>query len=422
MGRAFSTADILLPRNIDMKKWAVIACDQHTGQPEYWERVEKTVGNADSTLKLIFPEVYLDEPDAAERISAIHGEMRRLLSENRFTEYKNALFYIERTLSDGTVRQGIVGAIDLEEYEYRAGGTSQVRATEAAVPERLPPRVAVRNGALLELPHAMILIDDAEKTVIEPCAEVASSSEPLYNFDLMENGGKIRGYLLPEHKIRQVFAALDSLGESKAFNERYGLENEPVLLYAVGDGNHSLAAAKEYYNLLKRENPGVDMSSHPARYALAEIVNLHSSALEFEAIHRIVKRTDPDQLLAEMKETLGLSDVPSDQKFTAIVLGQEREFYIHNPLSALTVGSVQNFLNAYKDRHSCKIDYIHGDDVVRSLSERQDCVGFLLPDMKKSELFPTVIKDWTLPRKTFSMGRARDKRYYIECRKIGKED
>lgn len=419
MNIALKPADILLPQSADMKKWAVIACDQYTGQPEYWERVETEVGAADSTLKLILPEIYLEEPDADERIAAIHGEMNRLLSEGFFSEQKDALIYIERTLADGTVRQGILGKIDLEEYDYHKGSTSQVRATEATVEQRLPARIRIRRGAALELPHILMLIDDAEKAVIEPCAALSQAS-PLYDFTLMENGGRIRAYRIPEKETARIFDGLNALSESEGFNRRYGLSGVPPLLFAVGDGNHSLAAAKEFYEQLKRENPGKDLSAHPARYALAEIVNLHSPALEFEAIQRIVKRTDPRLLLSEMTEALGLSDEPSEQRFTLVLANGEREYFIHKPTSTLSVGSVQNFLDDFGKKHACKIDYIHGADVVRKLSAREDAAGFLFPDMKKSELFPTVIQDGALPRKTFSMGHAEDKRFYVECRRIKK--
>lgn len=421
MGTSFKAADILLPKNADMEKWAVVACDQYTGQPDYWERVEKTVGNASSTLKLILPEVYLEEKDVEQRIEAIHAEMKRMLSEDMFNCCKNSLIYIERTQSDGKVRAGLIGKIDLEDYDYRKGSTSPVRATEATVAERIPPRIKVRRGAPLELPHIMILIDDEEKTVIEPCETAKKTSKPVYDFSLMENGGKICGYVLNENECERVFSALEKLGSPEAFEKRYNLADTPVLLYAMGDGNHSLATAKEYYEQLKKANPEKDLSNHPARYALVEIVNLHSPALEFEAIHRIVTGVNPNQLLSEMTEALGLSKLPSEQKFTTVINGSEEAWFIHKPTSQLTVGSVQEFLDSYIKSNGCKIDYIHGKEVVHKLSKYEQSIGFLLPDMKKSELFPTVIKDGALPRKTFSMGHAEDKRFYIECRKITEE-
>lgn len=416
MATAFKAADILLPKNIDMNKWAVVACDQYTGQPEYWKRVEDYIKDAKSTLSLILPEVYLEEKDISERIEKIHENMKNALSEGIFEEYKSSLIYVERTQSDGKVRQGIVGVIDLEEYDYRKGSTSSVRATEATVVERIPPRVKIRTGAELELPHIMILIDDEGKTVVEPCETAEKTA--VYDFDLMEKGGHIKGYVLGEKAKAGVFSALDKLNDNKAFNEKYGISGYPTLLFAMGDGNHSLATAKEYYERLKAANPDKDLSCHPARYALAEIVNLHSPALQFEAIYRIVTGVDTNKLMAEMKEKLSLSDTPSEQSFTAICNGKETKYYICKPTSQLSVGSLQDFLDGYIERNGGKIDYIHGKDVVRQLAAQDNSIGFILDDMKKSELFPTVIKDGALPRKTFSMGHAEDKRFYVECRKI----
>lgn len=418
MSTAFKAADILLPDIKDMEKWAVVACDQYTGQPDYWERVNNTVGEAPSALNLILPEVYLEEQDVDARIEKIHAAMKEALDNKLFKEYKNALIYIERTQSDGKIRKGIVGMIDLEEYDYRKGSTSAVRATEATVVERIPPRIKIRTGAPLELPHIMILIDDEKKTVIEPCSDFTADKVPVYDFELMENGGKIKGYILDEEHQARVFGALDLLSDNKVFNEKYGLKDYPTLLFAMGDGNHSLATAKEFYEQLKRENPDKDMTNHPARYALAEIVNLHSDALDFEAIHRIVTEVDPEKLMSEMKKALDLSGAPSDQSFTAIFGGSEKSYYIHKPSSQLSVGSLQDFLDGYLKENGGKIDYIHGKDVLKQLAAKENSIGFILPDMKKSELFPTVIKDGALPRKTFSMGHAEDKRFYVECRKI----
>ena len=418
MSTAFKAADILLPDIKDMEKWAVVACDQYTGQPDYWERVKNTVGEAPSALNLILPEVYLEEQDVDARIEKIHAAMKEALDNKLFKEYKNALIYIERTQSDGKIRKGIVGMIDLEEYDYRKGSTSAVRATEATVVERIPPRIKIRTGAPLELPHIMILIDDEKKSVIEPCEDYAADKAPVYDFSLMEKGGKIKGYLLDEQQQARVYSALDCLSDNKAFNEKYGLKDYPTLLFAMGDGNHSLATAKEFYEQLKRENPDKDMTNHPARYALAEIVNLHSDALDFEAIHRIVTEVDTAKLMSEMKKALDLSENPSDQSFTAIIGGNEKSYYIHKPSSQLSVGSLQDFLDGYLKEHGGKIDYIHGKDVLKQLASKENSIGFILPDMKKSELFPTVIKDGALPRKTFSMGHAEDKRFYVECRKI----
>ena len=419
MKTAFTAADILLPQNVDMKKWAVDACDQYTGEPEYWARVEQRVGDAPSTLKLILPEVYLEETDVDKRIDRIHENMKNMLDSGLFREYRDALIYVERVQSDGMVRKGIVGALDLEEYDYRKGSTSSVRATEATVPERIPPRLKVRLGAPIELPHVMVLIDDADKTVIEPCGKIKDTGKPLYDTSLMEGGGRIKGWLLDEGLKESVYDALYKLGDNDTFNKKYGIEGYPTLLYAVGDGNHSLATAKEYYNRLKASNPGQDFSGHPARYALVEIVNLHSPALRFEAIQRIVTGIDPEKFMAEAKTRLKLDhNELSGQRMIAVWGGRERLYYIHNRTSELSVGSLQDYIDWYIAGNGGKVDYIHGADIVRKLAARPNSVGFILPDMQKTELFPTVIKDGALPRKTFSMGHAADKRFYVECRKI----
>ena len=417
MNNAFKPADILIPKsNIDMEKWAVIACDQYTSEGEYWKETERIVGDSPSALELILPEIYLEDDNVEERIASIHKNMDKYLSEGMLDEYRDSLIYIERIQSNGILRAGILGMIDLEEYDFSVGSTSQVRATEATVIERIPPRIRIRKGAALELPHIMILIDDEKKAVIEPLEQQKDDMKKLYDVKLMQGGGSIRGYLIDREKCSEILDKLSALGDSEVFRKKYGTND--VLLYAMGDGNHSLATAKEYYEQLKRENPGKDMSDHPARYALAEIVNLHSPALEFEAIHRIITETDTDKLMREMTEALKLSDKPSEQCFTVVKNGKREKFYVHAPTSNLTVGSLQGFLDSYLAVNSGKIDYIHGTDTVTRLAEEPDSIGFILPDMEKSQLFPTVIKDGALPRKTFSMGHAQDKRYYIESRRI----
>ena len=337
--------------------------------------------------------------------------MNDYLSSDVFVEYKDSYIYIERTQSDGKIRKGLVGMIDLEEYDYSKGSTSSVRATEATVVERIPPRIKVRRGASLELPHIMILIDDENKTVVEPIGQNKDSMKKLYDFSLMKNGGSIKGFLVNENQKNEIDKALTALGDSKAFNKKYGLSDSPVLLYAMGDGNHSLATAKAYYEELKTQNPEKDMTYHPARYALVEIVNLHSDALEFEAIHRIVTDVDSEDLLSVLKEKLDLvcDDNGSGQSFTYVHKGEKKTVYVGNKLSNLTVGSLQAVLDEYIKSKGGKVDYIHGINVLESLAQANNSIGFILPDMLKSELFPTVIKDGALPRKTFSMGHAEDK-------------
>lgn len=413
---AFTTADILLPRLTaeGMSKWAAVACDQYTGEPEYWATTREIVGNAPSTLDLILPEVYLNEPDCGERIAKIHENMANCLKDDLFNVHNDCFILTKRTQADGRLRVGLVGAIDLEMYDYNKGSRSQVRATEATVAARIPPRVKIRMNAPLELPHIMILIDDVQNTVIEPLLE--KKLQTVYDFDLMQNGGHLEGAIVDGESARGVLTALDRLADKETFNKRYGLQNEDVLLYAMGDGNHSLATAKECYEQKKRANsPDAEL----ARYALVEVVNLHSPALEFEAIHRVITDVDIDDLMCKMTEALGLSD-DGGQKFSVIIGCKTREFGITKPTSNLTVGSLQAFLDEYLRENGGKIDYIHGEDVVRRLCADGSAIGFLLPSMKKSELFPTVIKDGALPRKTFSMGHAHDKRFYCEARIIRK--
>ena len=414
---AFHNADILIPNDsTDMKKWSVIACDQYTSEPEYWNNVKENVGDSPSSLNLILPEIYLENDDVDSSIEAIHENMEKYINDGIFTEYKNAVVYVERIQSNGIVRKGLIGAIDLEEYDFSKGSSSQVRATEATVIERIPPRIKVRQGAALELPHIMILIDDPDDTVMG--AVDKASMKKLYETELMQNGGSISGYLVDEAAQEKIDSALAALAEPDTFNKKYDLSDTPVLLYAMGDGNHSLATAKEFYEQLKKSAPDKDFSNHPARYALAEIVDLHSDALKFEAIYRLVYDVDNEALIAGLTDALALSDSLAEQWVEIVCGGVDKKMYIHNTSSNLSVGSLQNYLDGYIKKNGGKIDYIHGIENVKTLAEKHNGIAFILPDMDKSQLFPTVIKDGALPRKTFSMGHADDKRFYIEARKI----
>ena len=431
MSQIFCPADILLPdEGIDMSRWSVIACDQFTSQPEYWRELEKQVGDQPSTLRLTLPEVFLDTDEEEKRLEGIRDAMETYLGEGFLVSYPDSLIYIERTDSTGKVRAGIIGALDLEQYDYHKGSSSPIRATEGTIEERIPPRLRVRRNAPLELPHIMILIDDPAGHVIEPLADRTSLMKQVYDFDLMEGGGHLRGWLLDPQSQKDLLAATADLEKEADQQESAG--HICPLVYAVGDGNHSLATAKACYEELKREHPGEDLSEHPARYALAEIVNLHSPALEFEAIHRIVTDVNTDELFAHMTKDLGLVKIrgtetagnadPAAQCMTIVLKGQEERVLITRPSSGLTVGSLQNFLDAYISSRAgiedIKVDYIHGRENLKALTWQNGSIGFLLPQMDKKDLFPTVIADGALPRKTFSMGHAEDKRYYTECRKI----
>lgn len=415
----FKKANILLPKTDNMELWSVIACDQYTSEPEYWNKVKEIVKDKPSTLNLILPEIYLEENDVEERINKINQNMKELVSKDFFKEYPDSMFYIERTQSDGLVREGLIGMVDLEAYSYETGSTSMIRATEKTVIERIPPRVKVRKNALLELPHTMILIDDDTKDIIESLKNKVTEQDKVYDFNLMQNGGHIKGYVLPDKDANEVITKLEKLANKEYFNQRYGLKDKEVLLFAMGDGNHSLATAKACYEELKKTMPKEEYLNSPARYALVEIVNLHSSALEFEAIHRVIFNTDVKKLLNELETYYEISyEETAGQKIDYITKDKEGSIWIRNPKSNIPVGSLQIFLDDYLKNNEGKIDYIHGEDVVRKFAKEENNIGFILPTMKKQDLFKTVILDGALPRKTFSMGHSNDKRYYLESRKI----
>ena len=417
----FRPADILLPKNCEYSKWSVVACDQYTSQPEYWQRVEEYVGRAPSTLRLILPESCLEGPNVETDIMEINNTMSRYLRDGRFVEHPSALFYVERTLDNGKVRRGLMGMVDLEQYDYEPGSSAPIRATEGTVLSRIPPRVAVRKNAPVELPHVMLLVDDPDQTVIEPLADQTGSMQVLYDFDLMERGGHIKGWELTEDQQAQVARALSALADPAKFNARYGTQDAAVMLFAVGDGNHSLATAKECYERQKRLTPPEHWANLPARYALVELDNLHDASLEFEPIHRLVFGAKPEELLSALVEYYpGARRGDGTGHKLAYVYGETQGVVsVPDPAAQLPVGTLQNFLDWYLARHKgVRVDYIHGEDVVRKLAAQPDTVGFLLPAMGKEELFPTVIRDGVLPRKTFSMGEAHDKRFYLEARKI----
>lgn len=415
----FKKANILLPKDTDMHKWSVVACDQYTSEPKYWEEVENIVGDAPSTLKITLPEIYLERENVSERIQKINDEMDNLLNTNFFKTLSNSLVYLERTCSDGKVRKGIVGMVDLEDYSYEKGSQTLIRATEGTVLERIPPRVRVRENAKLELPHVMLLIDDEKKEIIEGLTDKVSSEDLVYDFDLMQNGGHIKGYKIPDNLTDAVFAGLEKLADKDNFEAKYNVKDKGVLLFSVGDGNHSLATAKACYENLKKVLPKEEYENHPARYALVEVVNLHSDALEFEPIHRVVFGVEPEKMIKEFKKFYDISTTAGEgQRIEYVYKDHSETLYIKNPKSNLAVGSLQIFIDEYIKSNGGKVDYIHGDDVTKKLGSEPGNIGFLLPNMKKTDLFKTVILDGALPRKTFSMGHSYDKRYYLEARKI----
>ena len=415
----FTSAEILLPdlEKTDFSRWAVVACDQYTSEPAYWEKTAATVGDAPSTLRLILPEVYLSETD--ERLPRIHAAMETYLKDV-LVSHPGAMIYLERTQSDGTCRRGVIGALDLETYDYRKGASTLTRATEGTVLERIPPRVKIRRGAPLELPHVMLLIDDPDRSVIEPLTDDCANEKPIYDFDLMQGGGHARGWLVEADEQARVVGALAGLITPDGMAARYGDASLAPLLFAVGDGNHSLATAKAAYEEIKAAIGEEAAKTHPARYALAEIVNLHDTALQFEPIYRVVFGCDPNALEAALNEYVStLNGTATAQNVTVVTKDGEHTMTVAHPVQQLAVGTLQAFLGEYEKAHpEVTVDYIHGEDSLRTLANREGAIGFLFDGMRKDELFRTVIYDGALPRKTFSMGHAPDKRYYLECRKI----
>lgn len=418
MNIPFKRGNILLPKNTDMTKWSVVACDQYTSEPEYWNDVEKIVGDAPSTLKLTLPEIYLEDENVSERIAKINSNMKALLDEDFFNEYKDSMIYLERTQSDGKIREGLIGVVDLEAYSYEKGAETPIRATEKTVIERIPPRVKIRENAPLELPHIMILIDDDKKQIIENLKNKVSEDDIVYDFDLMKNGGHVKGYLLNEETMDEVDKGLKELADKEVFAKKYDVNNKEVLLFAMGDGNHSLATAKACYEKLKETMSEEEYLNNPARYALVELVNLHSPALEFEAINRVIFNTEPEKLLKSLKEYYQINKDGNGQEIEVITNDADEKWYIENPKSNIAVGSIQIFLDEYLKNNEGKIDYIHGEETTKNLGKQSGNVGFIFEAMPKNELFKTVILDGSLPRKTFSMGHSYDKRYYLESRKI----
>ncbi len=410
---AFLPADILFPEVESMEKWAVIACDQFTSDPAYWERVRKNAEGAPSTINLILPEAELGTEKEAEHTALINATMAEYLKNNVFRTYPNALVYVERTLDNGTVRPGLVGMVDLDAYDYSTGSTSAIRATERTVVERIPPRMRVRRDAPIELPHILMLCDDHEKVLIEPIAKKKDSLKKLYDFELMEGGHRIVGYLVDGAEAEAFNARLTAY--SAAVGRKYADLNGVPMVFAVGDGNHSLATAKSCYEELKAQNPDKDLSMHPARFALVELENIHDDAQVFEPIHRVITKCDPWALLDALKR-----DACAEGGFEVKwYIGKEHgTVTLDRAKSQLAVGVLQGFLDAYLKDHEGEIDYIHDDDALIALADRDNAIGFLLPAMEKSQLFRGVIADGILPRKTFSMGHSREKRYYLEGRRI----
>ena len=385
----------MLPNINDLSRWAVIACDQFTSQPEYWDEVEKIAGSSPSAYNLILPEARL-KADNSEAISRINESMADYLQRGIFTEYKNSYIYVEREMLDGSTRRGIIGAVDLEEYDYRPGTSPMIRATEETVSERIPPRKAIRRNAPLELSHVILLCDDERREIIEPLTLAKHSITKLYDFNLMLGGGRIRGWLIRGDHKRALNMRISSYIKRKS--------RELSLVFAVGDGNHSLASAKACYE-----------EGLTSRYAMVELENIHDEALKFEPIHRIVKNIDPENFIAEIKDSICSKSDSWPVKFFSG--GKEGVIKISKSKGASALIVLQKYL----DEKGCEIDYIHDTEALKELSNENGCLGFQMPEFDESakrDFFKVISESGTLPRKTFSMGHAKEKRYYLEARRI----
>jgi len=479
--------EILLPaKGISLTRWSVIACDQYTSQPDYWQKVNEEVNGSPSALRLTLPEIYLKDDDKDTRISHINETMQQYVREGTLVPQRPGFILVDRSTPHTASRKGLILAVDLECYDYRPGSQTLIRATEGTVLDRIPPRVKIRENAPIELPHIMLLIDDPDRTVIEPLFERASRYEKLYDFDLMQGGGHIKGWKVEDgESLSLVGSAIEKLADPAAFARKYGIKSEAagecscssgssVLLFAAGDGNHSLASAKAHWENVKAallqqgasaanaspgKTPGQSPESdnanssrivpdHPARYALVEVVNVHDEGLVFEPIHRVLFGIHKTDVLGSIKNICNQeSNAKHNTEYTRydskasmdaaissmnctgspkcthllpfILEGTYGLITAHAPSCSLEVGTLQSFIDELvKNNSNMEVDYIHGDQVVTELGSQPGCMGFFLPVMDKHDLFRTVLLDGVLPRKTFSMGEAEEKRYYLECRSI----
>lgn len=436
---ALKLPKIYLPsKEADLKKWSVIACDQYTSQPEYWEKTADFIGERPSALNIILPEVFLGSQREALIIENIHSSMNIYLQNNTLEKHGPGIFMCERTISTGKKRKGIICCLDLEHYDYSKNSKSLIRPTEGTIVDRIPPRIKVRQKASLETPHIMVLIDDPEKKVIEPLFKLEDKKK-LYDFELMNNSGRLAGFMTDNEKIiKNMTNSLYSLLEENSYCSKYSLESaKDPLLYAMGDGNHSFATARAFWEQLKNENKDNDaIMDHPARWALVEIVNIHDESIEFEPIHRALFNIEPETVLEQLKSFFNkrgskASFIQTDS-FEEIKKSHENIheipfchskgkgiLKIESPLKNLAAGDLEDGLKYIAEINpSIKIDYIHGRNHLKELSEKKESLGFLLPCIPKNSFFKTIIKDGAFPRKTFSMGEADDKRFYMECRKI----
>lgn len=418
MNKIFRPCEVLLPDGCDMGKWSVVACDQFSSQPEYWDSLDKSVGDAPSTLRLMLPEAYLETKDQFEQAELINTKMREYLDAGVFRVLPDSYVYVERTLAGGAVRRGLVGVLDLEAYDYSQGSRSPIRATEGTIESRLPPRVRVRRSAPLEMPHVMVFVDDTEDRLLAPLARRSGVLPKLYDFALSCGGGYIRGWQVTGTETEAVDAAIARLCDAQTLSEKYG--DAAPAVFAMGDGNHSLATAKKCWEELKSTLSESEYLTHPARFSLVELVNIHDESISFEPIHRVMFDTDTDGIISEAKAFWAQRSTSSDgeHKIKLVCGTEEAELYVRGLTIGELIGAAEEFCQSHVSNRGGRVDYIHNDDTAEGMGRRENCAAILLPKLEKGELFPSIIHSGPFPKKSFSIGHAEDKRYYLECRKI----
>ena len=426
---ALKSADIMIPKQgVDLHKWAVVACDQYTSEPDYWERADAFVGDAPSTLRLIYPEVYLEEEHPEARIDSINATMRSYLEQELFTVYPNSFFLIHRTTPLSAIgRWGLLVALDLDAYDYAKDSKTLIRATEGTILSRIPPRKEIRKNAPLELPHIMVLINDEKRSVIEPLAAKSSNLRLAYDTPLMAEGGNLKAWVVDAQEDMQAIAvAVEAMYQK--------LDPENPLLFAMGDGNHSLATAKSCWMDIKATLTEEECKHHPARYALVELENIFDPGLEFEPIHRVLFGLDRQTFLSEIATvcTSYTTEPAQDLKHLHTMINAEdgvqrfgycdseglKVFSLTESKASIAAGTLQLVIDSLLAQKKATVDYIHGESVTEKLGSKKGNCGLILPDVSKATFFDSIIKDSALPRKTFSMGEANEKRYYMEARKI----
>ncbi len=410
MKNLVSRPEIYLPAaDADFTKWAVIACDQFTSEPEYWEKLEREIGDAPSALRLILPEVYLSDH---QRLNKISVRMEAYVKDEILQNRGKGFVLLERTTAYGRKRLGLVIAVDLEQYSYAVGATCPIRATEKTVVERIPARVKIRENALLELPHVMLLMDDKEERILQKALEKKDYYEKIYDFDLNGDGGHLKGYFIQD--TAEIESDLDALANPSVLTKKYGTDKDPVI-FVVGDGNHSLAAAKAHWEKVKSGLTEAEQALHPARYAMVEVESLYDDGLEFEPIHRLLFHVDVEDFCQEWaKHVTGNSTVQ-------MMDSTGKKFRMAAPEKAFeALEQIQRFLDEYLKEHAgTELDYVHGtDSLERLVAAEENRLAIFMPRFGKEELFGFIRSNGSLPRKSFSMGEATEKRYYVEARRI----